>query len=105
MEKYPQKSGKIALDERIFVNYNNSGVRKRNTRKGGNMSKEFNKLRGKFAERNMSQKQVAAQIGLNPSTMTRKMNGLSEFTRTEIVMISQLLDLTRDELNSVFFDL
>lgn len=69
------------------------------------MKKDFSKLRGKFAERNISQKAVAAQIGLNPSTMTRKMNGVSEFTRTEIVMISQLLDLTRDELNSIFFDL
>lgn len=69
------------------------------------MGKPFGKLRGKFAERNVSQTEVAKRIGINPSTLARKMGGDSEFTRTEIIMITKLLDLTKDEMNAVFFDL
>lgn len=65
----------------------------------------FNKLRAKFAERGTTQKEVAKKIGINSGTFSKKMNGVTEFTRDEIAMISMVLGLSKDELNDVFFDL
>ena len=46
---------------------------------------------------------LSAAIGINPATMNRKMSGESDFTRAEIQKIRNVLSLTDEELNSIFF--
>ena len=62
-----------------------------------------NKFRGKVAECRMTLTGLSAAIGINPATMNRKMSGESDFTRSEIQKIRNILNLTDDELNSIFF--
>lgn len=69
------------------------------------MARNFNKLRAKIAERGTTQRDVARKIGINTSTMSKKMNGDSEFNRDEILAISLALGLNKEELNDVFFGL
>lgn len=62
------------------------------------------KLKGKIVERRLSVEEVAASIGLNVSTLYRRLNsGGGTFTIEEADKIATLLDLTADELNKIFF--
>lgn len=62
-----------------------------------------NKFRGKVVERGLTLADVSAGIGVNPATLTRKMSGESEFTRSEIQKIRNILNLSDEELNGIFF--
>ena len=62
-----------------------------------------NKLRGKIAEAGMTVASLAAAIGLNPATLHRKINGETEFTRAEIQTITEVLNLTVEEVQEIFF--
>ena len=46
---------------------------------------------------------LAAALGVNASTLSRKMNGETEFTRSEIVIIMKCLHLTLEEVDLIFF--
>jgi transcriptional regulator with XRE-family HTH domain len=46
---------------------------------------------------------LAKEIGINPATLHRKMNGESDFTRKEIQEISNLLNLNITNINEIFF--
>ncbi len=62
------------------------------------------KLKGKIVERRLSVEDVAASIGLNVSTLYRRLNsGGGAFTIEEADKIATLLDLNADELNKIFF--
>lgn len=62
------------------------------------------KLKGKMVERRMSVEDVADGIGLNVSTLYRRLNnGGNTFTIEEADKIATLLNLTADELNKIFF--
>lgn len=61
-------------------------------------------LKGKIRCAGMSVNDVAAQIGMNPATFYRKIAADGEkFTVGEVVEISQVLDLSIDDVNSIFF--
>lgn len=47
--------------------------------------------------------EVAEYLKINPSTLHRKICGETDFTRGEIVALKELLHLTLDEVNSIFF--
>lgn len=65
---------------------------------------DVDRLRGKIVERRMSIEKVAEAIGLNTSTLYRRINGGGgAFTINEADMIASLLKLTTDELNKIFF--
>ncbi|HZJ90631.1 MAG TPA: helix-turn-helix transcriptional regulator [Oscillospiraceae bacterium] len=51
---------------------------------------------------NVSLEAVAHHINVNPATLTRKMNGQSDFTRTEIVKIRDYLNLSVEDAEAVF---
>lgn len=61
------------------------------------------KLKGKIAEKSMTQEDVAAKIGINSSTFSRKMksDGLS-FTVGQIHRLVELLDITPQEAVQIF---
>lgn len=62
-----------------------------------------NKLKGKIVERGMTVNDLAGFIGVSPSTLYRKLNGDIVFTVREASQIGRGLDLSIDELNSIFF--
>lgn len=46
---------------------------------------------------------LSREMGINPATLHRKMNGESDFTRKEIQEISKLFHLDADGMNEIFF--
>lgn len=55
---------------------------------------------------NISRKSVeslATYLGINVATLYRKMNGKSDFTRNEILLIMAFLCLSNDEVFAIFF--
>lgn len=46
---------------------------------------------------------IADRLGVNPATLYRKMNGSSDFTRAEIQMLRNILNLNADESDKIFF--
>lgn len=62
-----------------------------------------NKLRGVMAEKGCSAEKLAGALGINPSTLSRKMSGISEFTRSEIQIAAAFLKLSARDIQNIFF--
>ena len=65
----------------------------------------FQKAEFKIAliRRGITSKELAKALGINPSTLNRKMNGITEFCRNEIETIRIFLGLTQEETINIFF--
>ncbi|MBR6794386.1 MAG: helix-turn-helix transcriptional regulator [Clostridia bacterium] len=63
--------------------------------------------RKKFMERikalKMNVGDVAAKVGMDESTLYRKIKGVSDFSRSEVSMISEVLNLNSQQMCDVFF--
>ena len=46
---------------------------------------------------------VAVALGINPGTLGRKMSGESDFTRAEIQKLRNILGMSCDEAERIFF--
>lgn len=55
------------------------------------------------AKAGYSMAKLAAALGVNASTLSRKMRGETDFTRSEIVIIRKCLHLTLEEADAIFF--
>ena len=68
------------------------------------MSTNMNLLRGKLKERSMTQQELAHKIGMDSSTLSRKLasDGL-KFTVGEMHDIAATLNLSANECKSIFF--
>ncbi len=62
------------------------------------------KLKGKMVERSINAETLAEKIGIDRSTMYRKLNAGERFTVGEAQNIKDVLELTGDEARSIFFD-
>ena len=64
---------------------------------------DTNKLRGKMAERRVTQEELARQIGMNAATFYRKMqaNGLA-FTVGQMHDMVDFLHMSADEATNIF---
>lgn len=60
-------------------------------------------LRYKAAKLGHNLSDVAEMIGVNQSTFYRKLGGVSDFTRNEILLIRNALQLTSEEVDAIFF--
>lgn len=60
-------------------------------------------LRKKMFEKKISQKALAARLGLSPMAFRNKEQGKSEFTRREIAIISELCGLSVADMQTIFF--
>ena len=69
------------------------------------MKTDVDKLRGKMAERRVSQEEISSKLGMNPSTFYRKMksDGLT-FTVGQMHKIVEVLDISPDEAKSIFLN-
>lgn len=64
-----------------------------------------NLLKGEIRAKAMSQADVAGKIGISLSRFNAKLNGTNgaEFTLSEVIAIKQVLNLTFDKTDSIFF--
>ena len=62
------------------------------------------RLKGKMVEHSLRDQDMAKLLGIDSSTFYRKKNGVTEFTREEIKIMKNLLNLSADEIDSIFFD-
>ncbi len=62
-----------------------------------------NMLSGAIVSSGLTQADVARQIGLSIAAFNNKINNKSEFKASEIVMLTLILKLTREEAYSIFF--
>lgn len=62
------------------------------------------RLKGKMVEHSLRDQDMAKLLGIDSSTFYRKKNGVTEFTREEIKIMKNLLNLTADEIDSIFFE-
>ncbi len=51
----------------------------------------------------MKRRAIASEIGISENTLYNKLYGMSEFKAGEIMKLSKLLGLTRDQRDEIFF--
>lgn len=62
-----------------------------------------NEFKAEVVRRGMNLDDVAKAIGINPASLHRKMNGVSDFYRGEIEKIIKLLGLSDSDVIRIFF--
>ncbi len=62
-----------------------------------------NKLRAKIIEKSFKMYEVANHLNISTTTLYRKMCGNSDFTRSEIQLIKEFLNLSVKDCNDIFF--
>lgn len=73
-------------------------------KKGGERMVNINKLRGKIIENGLSVKDLADNLEMDRSTLYRKMNSEGDtMTIRDAEKISKILNLSLEEVNSIFF--
>lgn len=60
-------------------------------------------LRHVMLDRNVSLKELSKRSGITSATLYRKLNGQSDIYLTEIKAITDALNLTSEEMDSIFF--
>lgn len=64
----------------------------------------INKLKGRIIECDMSVEKVASAMGIDKSTLYRKINANGEtISIKEATLIAKILRLTADDINAIFF--
>ena len=64
----------------------------------------INKLKGKIVEKGMTTEALASKMGVDRSTLYRKINSKGEtFTIKDANMICSILSLTSEEATAIFF--
>ena len=63
----------------------------------------YAKLRGSIREKFGTEKAFAVEMGMNPASMSSKLNGKTEWTRQEIEKACTLLEIPLAEAHLYFF--
>ena len=66
---------------------------------------DYGKLLGRIREKGYTQDQLAKLVGMNPGTMSQKLNNKAYFKQTEIADICAVLEIPDCELRAYFFTL
>lgn len=61
-------------------------------------------LEATMVRKGKSKKDLIMATNLSRQTLYNKMHGISEFKSSEIIAISKCLDLSLEQLDSIFFD-
>ena len=62
-----------------------------------------NKIRGRLAELNLTQKDVATALGIAPPTASQKLNRVRPMDLDEAEKLAQLLQIKDNEFREYFF--
>lgn len=70
-----------------------------------NMSTSYNysKLRGRMAEKGVTQRELAKNIGMESVTLSKSLTGLRLFRVNEVDRIAEVLDIQPAEMGDYFF--
>lgn len=60
-------------------------------------------LKARMVEKSVTQNELADKLGINSATLYRKINGESEFTRSEMQIIKAVLALDTSGMDAIFF--
>lgn len=63
-----------------------------------------NKLKGRIIEKGMNVEGLAESIGIDRSSLYRKLNDAEKFTIGEAIRIKDTLDLTGEDAVDIFFN-
>jgi DNA-binding XRE family transcriptional regulator len=66
---------------------------------------DYQKLKGRIVEKKEKQENLANEIGITKTTLNYKLNNKIAFKQSEIIVLSNLLDIPRDEIIEYFFTL
>lgn len=69
------------------------------------MAFDYSKLKGKIIEKYGSQSLFAKKIGVSKNTLSLKMNNRVRFTSNDIVKITDMLEIPKEEVGTYFFTL
>lgn len=58
----------------------------------------------KMKQKHLTNEDIAKALNIDPATFYRKKRGYSDFSRTEMQKIRSILNLTSQEVDSIFFD-
>lgn len=61
-----------------------------------------NKLKGKIAEKGLSVEKLAQQIGVDRSSLYRKLNNAEKITIGEATRMKEVLEMTPEEATLIF---
>lgn len=64
---------------------------------------DVNKLKGKIVEKGMNIETVAERIGVDRSSLYRKLNNFEKITIGEANRLKDVLALSDEEANAIFF--
>lgn len=67
------------------------------------MAFDYSKLKGKIVEKYGNQTNFVKEFGVSENTFSRKMNNKVRFTPDDIIKISYMLDISKDEIGEYFF--
>lgn len=67
------------------------------------MEVKVNKLKGKIVEKGMNVETVAKRIGVERSSMYRKLNNFEKITIGEARKLKDVLELSNEEASAIFF--
>lgn len=63
-----------------------------------------NKLKALIVEQGLTQNKVAKAIGIDKTTLSRKINNSTPFTIEEAKQIAKLLKMSGEQATEIFFD-
>lgn len=67
------------------------------------MSYNYSMLLGRMREKSITQDVLAKSIGLQPATLSQKLNNKAKFKQTEISNICGILEIADNEIGRYFF--
>ena len=67
------------------------------------MAFDYSKLLGLMREKQITQNELAVQIGNTLATLNLKLNNKAKFKQSEIVQICEILGIEGDDIGTYFF--
>ena len=65
---------------------------------------DFKKLEEKLADSGMTMKAIACKSGISRETLYNRLKGIGDFTASEIVSLTETLNLTKEERDHIFLN-
>ena len=69
------------------------------------MAFDYSKLKGRIVEKYGSQSAFVAKFGVSENVFSQKMNNKVRFTSDDIIRITDMLDISSDDIGTYFFTL